>query len=233
MRLAVRVRAVKGESMDFVSDQTAPTFWARIYMSGPIEAAKQALRAECLREGLCVTIEPTLFIYTGGEESGFVVGLVNYPRFPSTTEAITRRAEELIAALLGATHQHSALADTPESAAKAREMHEDYRSASCDDVARRVDECMALRKDAARYRWLRGHLIGADFDWNESGASTLVFEMPKALRISANCDKTIDDAMALTELTPNALAQATGAKAQEEAAGGNTGSPAATGSAAT
>lgn len=96
-----------------------------------------------------------------------------------------------------------ALADTPESAAKAREMHEDYRSASCDDVARRVDECMALREDAARYRWLRGHLIGADFDWNESGASTLVFEIPKGLRISANCDKTIDDAMALTELPAN------------------------------
>lgn len=34
-----------------------------------------------------------------------------------------------------------ALADTPESAAQAREMRDEYRSASCDDVARRVDEC--------------------------------------------------------------------------------------------
>lgn len=101
--------------MQFVSDQTAPTFWVRIYMSGPIEAAKQALRAECLREGLCVTIDPTLFIYTGGEEAGFVVGLVNYPRFPSTPEVITRRAEQLIDALLSATHQHSAMLMTPEA----------------------------------------------------------------------------------------------------------------------
>jgi len=101
--------------MNFASDQTAPTFWARIYMSGPIEAAKQALRAECLREGLCVTIEPTLFIYTGGEEAGFVVGLANYPRFPSTPEAITQRAEQLIDALIGATHQHSAMLMTPET----------------------------------------------------------------------------------------------------------------------
>jgi hypothetical protein len=100
--------------MDFVNDQTAPTFWARIYMSGPIDAAKQALRADCLREGLCVTIEPTLFIYTGGEETGFVVGLVNYPRFPSTPEAITHRAEQLIDALLLATHQQSALLMTPQ-----------------------------------------------------------------------------------------------------------------------
>jgi hypothetical protein len=101
--------------MDLVSDKTAPTFWARIYMSGPIDAAKQTLRAECLREGLCVTIEPTLFIYTGGEETGFVVGLANYPRFPSTPEAITQCAEKLIDALLGATHQHSAMLMTPET----------------------------------------------------------------------------------------------------------------------
>lgn len=46
-----------------------------------------------------------------------------------------------------------ALADTPESARQAREMHEDYRSASCDDVARRVDECMRLReKNEAEYQ---------------------------------------------------------------------------------
>jgi hypothetical protein len=38
-----------------------------------------------------------------------------------------------------------ALSDTPESAEKARQMHASYRSASCDDVARRVDECMRLR----------------------------------------------------------------------------------------
>jgi hypothetical protein len=38
-----------------------------------------------------------------------------------------------------------AMADTPASAAKERDMHPDYRSASCDDVARRVDECIAMR----------------------------------------------------------------------------------------
>lgn len=48
-----------------------------------------------------------------------------------------------------------ALADTPESAAKARDMHPDYRSASCDDVARRVDECMSLRADAQKWRDLQ------------------------------------------------------------------------------
>lgn len=90
------------------------TWTARIYMSGPIEIAKQIIRQECLRDGLCVTIEPTLFIYTGGEESGFVVGLINYPRFPSCPEEITRRARVLAGLLLDATFQHSALLMTPE-----------------------------------------------------------------------------------------------------------------------
>ncbi len=85
------------------------TFVARIYLSGPIEVAKQLIRQDCLREGLCVTIEPTTFIYTGGEEAGYVVGLLNYPRFPSTPEAIRLRARQLARTLLDGTFQHSAL----------------------------------------------------------------------------------------------------------------------------
>ena len=40
-----------------------------------------------------------------------------------------------------------ALSNTPESAAKARQIHDDYKSASCDDVARAVDREMALRAE--------------------------------------------------------------------------------------
>lgn len=94
-------------------EQQEKTYWARIYMSGPIEVAKQTIRAECLREGLCVTVEPTTFIYTGGEEVGYVVGLLNYPRFPSHLVAIEARARDLMEKLLEATHQHSGLLMTP------------------------------------------------------------------------------------------------------------------------
>lgn len=61
-----------------------------------------------------------------------------------------------------------------------------------------IDE---MKRDAARYRWLKSRLLGADFDWNGSGAFVIAFEMPHEARVSANCDRTIDDAM---ELTPNA-----------------------------
>ena len=45
-----------------------------------------------------------------------------------------------------------AMADTPESAAKARDMLSEYRSASLSDVERRVDECISLREDVAKLR---------------------------------------------------------------------------------
>lgn len=94
--------------------RTLPTATARLYLSGPIEVAKQIIRAECLREGLCVTVEPTTFIYTGGEEAGYVVGLLDYPRFPCGQKKLTARATDLMHKLLEGTHQHSALMVTPQ-----------------------------------------------------------------------------------------------------------------------
>lgn len=91
----------------------AATYWVELHLSGPIEIAKQVIRAECLRQGLCVTIQPTTFIYTGGEETGYTVGLLNYPRFPSTPAELECRARTLMHLLLDATHQHSALMMTP------------------------------------------------------------------------------------------------------------------------
>ena len=93
-----------------------PTFWAKIYMAGDIDQAKHLLRAECMRNGLCVTVEPATYIYTGGEESGFVVGLVDYPRFPSSKNKISARAEHIAQLLINGLFQSSALVQTPTTA---------------------------------------------------------------------------------------------------------------------
>lgn len=90
------------------------TFWAKIYLSGSIEVAKQIIRKYCLDIGLCVTIEPTTFIYTGGEETGFVVGLINYPRFPMDFIEIKSKAFSLAHELLEGTYQHSVLIMLPD-----------------------------------------------------------------------------------------------------------------------
>jgi hypothetical protein len=84
-----------------------------MYLSGPIEVAKQTIRAECVHGGLCVTIEPTTFIFAGGEEAGYVVGFVNYPRFPVEPVELERQARDLMLKLLESTFQHSALLMTP------------------------------------------------------------------------------------------------------------------------
>ena len=97
-----------------MNTETESTYWVRIYLSGPMMAIEQSCRQECLEAGLCVTVEPTRFIYTGGEETGAVVGLINYPRFPTTPGDLWYRATQLAIRLLNATCQHSVLVMSPD-----------------------------------------------------------------------------------------------------------------------
>lgn len=83
------------------------TYTATILIAGPIEVAKQFLRKYCKDVGMCVTIAPTTYIYTMGEEIGYSVGLINYPRFPKESSYIWDMAVELGKKLLEETHQGS------------------------------------------------------------------------------------------------------------------------------
>lgn len=94
--------------------ETQPTHTVRIYSSGPLHLIEDACRAFCLKTGLCVTVDPTKFIYTGGEEQGAVVGLVNYPRFPKAPHEVNQTAEALAREILEACHQHSVLIVRPD-----------------------------------------------------------------------------------------------------------------------
>lgn len=96
-----------------VFDLAVPTCVVQIFMSGPIEAAKQTVR-EYVQCGLCVTVEPTVFIYTGGEETGYVVGLRNYPKYPSTLAQLTSHALTLAELLRSATFQDSYMVAGPQ-----------------------------------------------------------------------------------------------------------------------
>jgi hypothetical protein len=63
-----------------------------IFMAGDCEAAKKLCRFYCDEVGFCVTVTPTSYIYTDGQEDGFVVGLINYPRFPLDPSELWARA---------------------------------------------------------------------------------------------------------------------------------------------
>jgi hypothetical protein len=82
------------------------TYTATIYIAGDLAKIKDVCRAFCLR-GLCVTVTPTDFIFTGGSETGAIVGLINYPRFPSTLEEIKKKALLLAKELMSSCFQRS------------------------------------------------------------------------------------------------------------------------------
>lgn len=71
---------------------SCPSIPVSIFMAGNYNAARSICRAYCDEVGFCVTITQTSYVYTGGEESGFIVGLINYPRFPSSKADLARHA---------------------------------------------------------------------------------------------------------------------------------------------
>ena len=89
-----------------VDEVKCKTFNAKIFIAGPIEQAKQILRKEMFKGG-CVNIYPTHYIYRGGEESGYVVELINYPRFPKDEDELKISAISLANELLEETFQGS------------------------------------------------------------------------------------------------------------------------------
>ena len=64
--------------------------------------------------GLCVTITSTKYIYTDGNETGFVIGLIAYPRFPKEPEEILKNAFELGKILMSELRQYRITITTPE-----------------------------------------------------------------------------------------------------------------------
>ncbi len=86
---------------------TASTIRFDIFIAGDLAQAKQVCREHCFAVGLCVTVEPVTYIYTGGEEAGVRVGLINYPRFPSSPDELGDKARALAALLMERLCQHS------------------------------------------------------------------------------------------------------------------------------
>jgi len=90
------------------TEKSTETYQVWIYLSGDINIIKHTCR-EFVMQGLCVTVEPVDFIYTGGEEKGAKIGLINYPRFPSTPAQAWDKAMKLALLLRERTFQLSVL----------------------------------------------------------------------------------------------------------------------------
>jgi hypothetical protein len=90
-----------------VKRETVASYTATIFIAGDYAKALRACQSHCDEVGLCVTVEPTTYVFTGGAEAGVRVGLINYARFPSDPADIFRRAEALALILLDALEQGS------------------------------------------------------------------------------------------------------------------------------
>jgi hypothetical protein len=67
----------------------------------------------CDEVGLCVTVKQVEYVYTKGAETGVVVGLINYPRFPKDGTEIEAHAVKLGRILREALGQESFSVQTP------------------------------------------------------------------------------------------------------------------------
>lgn len=96
-----------------MNSKRCDTYWAKIYIAGSIDKIEQVCREWCMR-GACVTVTPTNYIYTMGEERGAEVGFINYPRFPKSKEEILCNAQELADELMERCCQGSYTIMTPD-----------------------------------------------------------------------------------------------------------------------
>lgn len=96
-----------------MTEKTAPTFNVDIHMAGDITLAAGVIQRYASGIGMCVSLAPQSFIYTGGREEGFRVGFINYPRFPKEPGEILARARDLASVLRVQLGQHSYSIVTP------------------------------------------------------------------------------------------------------------------------
>lgn len=81
-----------------------PTYYANLYVGTRVsytddvlatEHARKVCQDYCNQVGLGLSFTQTEFIYVHGKEPGIIVGLINYPRFPTSTAGIKLHALSL------------------------------------------------------------------------------------------------------------------------------------------
>ena len=96
-----------------ITEKTVDTYTLKIKMAGDIGQARMLVNKFARLTGICVTLDPTLYIYTGGEETGFVVGFINYPRFATAPDLLWDAAKKMAELLLREMNQLSCLIEGP------------------------------------------------------------------------------------------------------------------------
>jgi hypothetical protein len=93
--------------------EAATSYPVSIFIAGNSLEAENICRDYCDEVGLCVTVTFTRYVYSYGVETGVIVGLINYPRFPAEPFEIEAHAKQLAARLCDGMAQQSYTIQTP------------------------------------------------------------------------------------------------------------------------
>lgn len=91
-----------------------PTISYSIFIGGDSNKAEKICREYCDKKGFCVTVTPTKYVYSYGEEEGVIVGIINYPRFPKSKTDLRNCAVDLGKRLVAGLNQRSFSIQGPE-----------------------------------------------------------------------------------------------------------------------
>jgi len=92
--------------MKKITTKTAKTHVIKIHIAGDMMLARTVLQEYVMR-GACVSMAAEEYVYTMGNESGMVITLINYPRFPKTEVELLDQALDLAELLIVKLYQGS------------------------------------------------------------------------------------------------------------------------------
>lgn len=93
---------------------SVPSYPVQIWIAGdPAEAIKH-MEQHVQAFPYCVTITSTTYVHTSATDPGFIVGLINHPRFPATPDEIWEKAEQIGAFLCDRLDQQSYTIQAPD-----------------------------------------------------------------------------------------------------------------------
>lgn len=75
--------------------KVAPAYKVEIFICGDRNTINETCQKFCDDVSWCVTVTPTRYVYKGGWEEGWIIGLINYPRIQWSREIIFQKACDL------------------------------------------------------------------------------------------------------------------------------------------
>ncbi len=86
--------------------EVSKTHVIKIHIAGDMMLARTILQKYVMR-GACVSMAEEEYVYTMGNESGMVITLINYPRYPMTQDELLAQAKDLAELLIIKLYQGS------------------------------------------------------------------------------------------------------------------------------